>query len=220
MPEKVEGIILDSIRFKENSVIAKIFTNEYGLITTLINGLGVKNPKLSLAYLQPLTYIECQLFFKDNRGVNKVNDLVVLKSPFGTINNNVKNSISVFIAEIVLRTHESALKDNRVFTLLIEVINVLSNENIKLGSLHVYFVIKYIEALGFGINSSEKIVYSNVGINLDSKLSQILNLTQFVHIDMTKNEKMILLNYLFSSLRANIGMFDIKSLKILEEVMS
>jgi len=219
MSQKIEGIVLDSIRFKENSVIAKIFTQDHGLITILINGLGAKKTKLSLAYLQPLTHIECLLYFKDNRGINKVSDLVVINSPFGPVNNIVKSSIAVFVAEIVLRTTKDLLKDQSVFTLLVEIVNVLSGEKHSINSLHVYFVVKYMEVLGFTIISNQTSDHFKSEAYLNSKLIQLSNLKEFSHLEMTKNEKKIVLSYLLSSLCSSLGMFDIKSYKILEEVM-
>jgi DNA repair protein RecO (recombination protein O) len=220
MSEKVEGIVLDALRFKENSVIAKIYTDSYGLLTILLNGLGAKKTKLSLAYLQPLTCVEFQLYFKDNRGVNKATDLLVINSPLGLTNNVAKCSIAVFIAEIILKTTKDQLKDYKVFSLLVEIANVLSSESHRISSLHLYFVIKYMEVLGFKLNVDQTNEYFKNESHITTKLDFLSKHKQFSHLEMTKNEKKIMLNYLLISLRSNLGMFDIQSYKILEEVMS
>lgn len=220
MSEKVEGIVLDAIRFKENSVIAKIYTKDHGLITILINGLGAKKNKLTFSYLQPLTHIECQLYFKENRGVSKASDLVVITSSLGVINNVVKSAIAVFVAEIVLKTTKYHLIDNKVFALLVEIVHVLSTEQHSIGSLHVYFVIKYIEVLGFTLVGDQAKEYFKSEVHLATRLADFYELKQFSHLGMTKDEKKIILNYLLASLRSNLGTFDIQSNKILEEVMS
>lgn len=220
MSEKIEGIVLDCIRFKENSVIAKVFTKDYGLITIIINGLGAKKTKLSLASLQPLTHIECLLYFKDNRSVNKVSDLVVINSPFGPVNNIVKNSIAVFVAELVVRTTKDLLKDQSVFVLLLEIVSVLDDEKESINSLHVYFMIKYMQVLGFTIIGDQTQEHFKTETQIEAKLVQFLNLKEFQHVVMTKNEKKIALNYLLSSLCSSLGSFEIKSFKILEEVMA
>lgn len=220
MSEKVEGIVLDAIKFKENSVIAKIFTRDRGLVSILVNGLGGRKTKLSFAYLQPLSHIECQLYFKESRAVNKASELVVVHSPFGTVNNIVRSSIAVFVAEIVIRTTKNQLKDYNVFDLLLEVVNVLSSEEKMLKSLHVYFLARYLAVLGFPVVEEHAQVYFKDEFLLDVKLRQLSNFGEFSHLEMTKHETKMLLNHLLSSLRSHLGMFDIQSYRILEEVMA
>mgnify|MGYP000173781482 CR=1 FL=1 len=75
MPELVQGIVLDSFKFKENSVICKIFTLQHGILSVLVNGIGKKNSNTNQIYLQPLSHLELVVYMKESHGILRSKDI-------------------------------------------------------------------------------------------------------------------------------------------------
>lgn len=223
MPEKIHGIVLDSIRFKENSNICKIYSKEFGLISIVVNGVGSGKNKLSSIYFQPLTCIELVAYIKDRKSIFKAKDIVILSSPFGPIPDIIRNSISVFISEIVLRTAKEFEPDESIYNLLVNTTLNVGERNLNISSLHLFFLFSYIEILGFSFRDEiEKSLLLNKEMDpeLYSKLTELATLNTYSNIELSKKVRSKLLNFLLDYLGEHSGLFNIKSLRILEEIMS
>ena len=48
MVSKTNGIVLNYIKYKETSIISKIYTKEFGLKSYLINGVRTKKGKFNI----------------------------------------------------------------------------------------------------------------------------------------------------------------------------
>jgi len=223
MPEKIQGIVLDFIKFKENSFICKIYTKQHGLISIIINGIANKNIGLSTIHLQPLTHIECIVYFKEKKALFKAIDIVILTSTFGLVPDISRNSVSVFISEIVLRTVKEFHSDFQIYSLLERIVVSISDRTLNIGSLHLFFLCSYIEALGFSIEEhfvQTHNVISTSKDELERKLLEIVKMDDYTYIELSKVNKSRLLNSLLIYLGKLTDLSKINSLKILEEIMT
>ena len=72
METSVSAIVLSKIRYKDNDVIVKLFTKEYGVISFIVKiGSNLKKSKAKLVYFQELTILNVQFNYKSN-SENKV----------------------------------------------------------------------------------------------------------------------------------------------------
>ena len=214
MLEKIEGIVLDTLKFKESSVVAKVFSKNHGLLSILINGVSDKKSKHFLVYLQPLSHIEFQLYYKNIGSINKATDIIVLNSPLGPVSNIVKNSIVIFIAEVVLKTSKHQIKDNKVYDLLLETLNLILNKKDTLSSLHLYFLINYVSILGYTVYESNY----NIKLAILTECNSF-SYDQFLAFPISKEVRKESLNFLLSHLINQFEMIEIKSHAILGEIM-
>ena len=63
---KTEGLVLKQINFSENSLILKIFTREYGLLSFMIKGAKSGKNK-SYGILRPMSFLNVVFYFKENK---------------------------------------------------------------------------------------------------------------------------------------------------------
>jgi len=68
MIEKTQGIALHYTKYSESSVIAKIFTKNFGLKSCIINGVRKKKSKSKLGLLRPLTLLDIELYQNSKQG--------------------------------------------------------------------------------------------------------------------------------------------------------
>ena len=104
MFQKTKGIALHYYKYSESSVIAKIFTKEFGLQSFIINGVRQKKAKSKLGLLRPLTFLDLEIYKKSKTGIKRIKEISISKVleriPFD-INRGL---LAVFIAEVLLKT--------------------------------------------------------------------------------------------------------------------
>ena len=63
---KTHGIVLNYIKYKETSIIVKIYTESFGLTSYIVNGVRSKKARHKVAFFQPLTLLDMVVYHKKN----------------------------------------------------------------------------------------------------------------------------------------------------------
>ena len=74
MLHKVKGLVLSYIKFKETSVIVKIFTDRFGLQSYIINSVRSSKSKNKIALLQQLSLLEMVVYKNDSKDIQRVSE--------------------------------------------------------------------------------------------------------------------------------------------------
>jgi DNA repair protein RecO (recombination protein O) len=65
MLHKTRGIALNYIRYRESSIIAKIYTEAFGIQSYIVNGVRSSKSKMNrIALFQPLTLLDMVVYHK------------------------------------------------------------------------------------------------------------------------------------------------------------
>jgi DNA repair protein RecO (recombination protein O) len=144
-----EGIVLHSIRYGENSIIATIYTRESGRQAYMVNISRSKKSKHKTGILQPLFLIDMVAYQKDSREVQRIKEVknqpVYQNIPFDV----AKSSQALFLAEMLLKT----LREQESYPEMFEFIrNSLLFFDLTEGSaanFHLWFLLRLTEFLGF-----------------------------------------------------------------------
>jgi len=224
MPELVQGIVLDSFKFKENSVICKIFTLQHGILSVLVNGIGKKNSNTNQIYLQPLSHLELVVYMKESHGILRSKDIRMLQTALGITPNVKSYAIACFVAEIVLRTYKEYEIDLRLYDLLCHIVQQIVKQEVGTQDIHLFFLCRYSELLGFSLQTEELTVIGVESDELDMASRQalllLLQTQQYVPLGISKQERRGIVRFILRYLSQHIEMSNIKSLEILEEVLS
>ena len=78
MLHKIRGIVIKTTDYSESSVVAQIFTEDFGVQSYLINGVKRPKGKIRLSMLQPLHLLDMVVYFKPNAGINACCILFIL----------------------------------------------------------------------------------------------------------------------------------------------
>ena len=70
-----EGIVLHFIRYGESSVIATIFTRDFGRQSYLVNAARSKKSQNKASLLQPLFLVDLVAYQKQTRELHRIKDL-------------------------------------------------------------------------------------------------------------------------------------------------
>ncbi len=161
MVVKTNGIVLNYIKYGDSSIIVRIFTEELGYGSFIVNSIRSQKSKKSIGHFQPFSILELILYVKESRDLQRISDF---KShlPLPEIHENfTKSSITLFLTEILtklLQSERSANPDLYLFlTDSIKEFNSLEN---GVENFHLQFLLKIATHLGFAINEFETLFTS------------------------------------------------------------
>ena len=153
MVSKTNGIVLNYIKYKETSIISKIYTKEFGLKSYLINGVRTKKGKFNISSFQPLSLLDLVVYENKNSQIGRIKELKFDKIYFTNHHVQKKISICLFISEVLLKLITFQVPDKNQFNFvrnsLIELDKIVDNYE----NFHIIFLIKFSKYLGFEISN-------------------------------------------------------------------
>lgn len=218
MLAKTRGIVLNFIKFRETSIIVKVYTEEFGLLSLIINGVRSKKSKTGIALFQPLTLLDLVVFYKDNKAIKRLNE-VRCSVPFGNIPFEIKKScLTIFISEVLVKALKEEVNDKELFAFLFSAIVYLDQEKFN-PDFHIWFLLRLSYFLGFGPENALDIVPSNSDFIevVDDLITTDLSLLKLPSNAVRRR----VLEYMITFYSGNMENFnDLKSLKVLNEILS
>lgn len=146
---KTRGIVVSYIRYKESSIIVKIFTRELGLKAYIVNGVRSSNAKTKMGFYQPLTILELVVYNKENVGLNRISEVKLGKAyqkiPFDFL----RSGIAMFMAEVLSRSIYEGYQNEDLFDFLEEALVFLDDEQAVLSHYPNVFLWGMARYLGF-----------------------------------------------------------------------
>ncbi len=225
---KTQGIVLNYIKYRESSIIVRIFTKEFGLSSYIINGVRSAKAKNKIALYQPLTLLDLVVYNKKNSDLNRIAE-VRCNTPFIDIPTNIrKSSIAIFITEILIKSLRDQDENHDLFSFLHQSILILENLGNKCGNFHLQFLLKLATFLGFAPHNGAELVaqLNEAGFKqrLDqddqSRIDTMINIGFNEEFSIGISNRRKLLEHIVNYYRLHIENFgEIKSMAILNEVL-
>ena len=146
---KTRGIVLHHIKYSETSVIAKIYTELFGLQSYLINGVRRQKAKVKANLLQPLSLVDMIVYHKEKKGLQRIRD-VSGNPPLSSIPYDFpKSSVALFIAEILYKSIREEEANTNLFEFLFHSIQKLDITTGNCANFHLFFMLQLTKYLGF-----------------------------------------------------------------------
>lgn len=225
MISKTKGIALGKIKYGDTSVIARVFTEKFGLQSYIVNGIRSQKGKFKMALFQPLTLLDMVVYHKESSSIQRISE-VKCDFHYSTLAGNMKKSaIVIFLTELLEKTLRESSNPEEIFGFLynsfIHFDDVRTDEN----NFHLIFLIDFAGYLGFqpqSINDFEAHVSEFKMIEKEERLL-------LAHLISNKSQKFPYtsnvtrrncLNLMIEYYRSHIdSLKEIKSTKILREVL-
>lgn len=162
MIAQTPGIVLASFPYSESSVIAKVYTRDFGLNSFLIKGARSPRGKQKLAAIRHLNLIDVN-HYRGKSELFLVKDIRI-GTPLLRINSSrEKSCICLFLSEMLYRCLNENTRDEELFLFLTSSIQWLEySENFV--NFHLCFLVQLSRYLGFLPKSKED--FSNLGVEL------------------------------------------------------
>ncbi|MFY0605750.1 MAG: DNA repair protein RecO [Cyclobacteriaceae bacterium] len=224
-----KGIVIKYLKYQESSIIAQIFTEKYGFMSFIVNGIRSPKSKRSIAYFQPFSLLDIVGYVKPNREIQRMSEYKYF-TPTHQIQQDIrKSSIVLFLTEILskLLTQEKGEEHQRLFHFLSHSIIILDQLETEIENFHLHFLLKLLPHVGLGAQDGDEMLES-MDLHMIEGDSQLIEFVTAI-IKTNYNDRVggsgairfkaleFLLNY-YEHHTSQIG--EIKSLKVLHQVFS
>lgn len=186
MLKKTKGIVFSYIKYRDTSIITRIFTRELGLKAYIVNGIRSTKSKPKMALYQPLTLLDLVVYDKTGSSLHHVSeaklDYAFRLVPF----DYYRSGIALFMAEILGKCIFEDYQNEDLFDFLYQSIQALDREEVSLGTYPVSFLIQMTKYLGFAPEDGENF-YEQLPLNQ----ANALHGTKAAHLDQLIREREI-----------------------------
>lgn len=142
MKNKTRGIILHTTPYSESSLVANVYTEEYGLVSYIIGGVRSKNGKTKSNLFQPLTLVELVSSGKPGASLQRITDIQLSPPYTGIPLHVVKSSIAIFLAEVIYRSIKEEEPNTRLYEFIYSGLLILDVSPHNCARFHIFFMIQ------------------------------------------------------------------------------
>ena len=144
-----EGIVLHFIKYGESSVIATIYTRDFGRQSYLVNAARSKKSQNKASLLQPLFLVDMIAYQKQSRELHRIKELrshhVYQNIPFEI----TKSSTAIFLAEVLYKSINEQESYPEMYDFIKNSLLYFDLMEKGSGNFHIWFLFRLTEYLGF-----------------------------------------------------------------------
>ncbi|MCS6820780.1 MAG: DNA repair protein RecO [Microscillaceae bacterium] len=161
MLAKTRGIVLNYIKYSETSIIAKIYTQNFGMQTYIVNGVRTHNKKQSqkISLFQPLTLVDLVVYYyPDTNRMSRIKEIKCYHVFEQISTQYPKMAIAFFMAEVLYKVLKEEEPNEGLFNFLQASIFFLDSSQANTTTFHLHFLCKLTYFLGFEPQSAQDVL--------------------------------------------------------------
>ena len=161
MVVQTHGIVLNYIKYGDSSIIVRIFTEDHGFGSYIVNSIRSKKSKKSIGHFQPFSILELVLYVKESRDLQRISDFRN-HIPLHDIHQNfTKSAITLFLTEVLSRLLQSEPTANQeLYHFIKDSIKEFDSLRSGVENFHLQFLLKIATHLGFAFDEFETLFTS------------------------------------------------------------
>ncbi|AWW30652.1 DNA repair protein RecO [Echinicola strongylocentroti] len=228
MIKKTQGIVIHYIKYRETSIIVKVFTRDLGLKSYIVNGVRSAKSKSKMALYQPLSLLELVVYDKENASLNRISE-VKLAHPFQRIPFDFyRSGVAMFIGEILSKYIYENYQNEYLFDFIYQSVALLDSEGISLSAYPLSFLLETSRFLGFAPGSAAEFFEqvhpdvndSSFALKEKKHFHQLLAAPFDPSVKIPSSVRKSLLDDLLTFYKLHLDtFFEVKSLEVLRNLM-
>ena len=181
MQTTVTAIVLSLQPYSDKAHILHAYTREGGRVNYMVYGLGRKK---NAAQYAPLSLVEIVESASPSRAMRTIKQSRLLYVPSRTMTDMRRQSVALFIAEVLYRTLRHPMEDPNLFAFLEQTVQMLDQCD-EPENLHLQFLIGLASLLGFAIDEDARPDLVAAPANRAERQARLLALCDYfaTHID-------------------------------------
>lgn len=157
MDDKIQGIVLQSIRYGDTSLIVKVFTRNYGLKSYMVKGAFNRSSKNHVALFQNLNFINYVGVEKANKSTLGYMKDVQLSYVFHSLPLVMnKSAIMMYVDELLLKTLTEQEQNEALYNFIVRSLQWLDLVEKDYANFPLFFTLELSRHLGFYPKSNHK----------------------------------------------------------------
>jgi DNA repair protein RecO (recombination protein O) len=239
MLHKTRGIVFRSTDYGESSIVVRIYTEQFGIQSYIVNSVRKKHARIHSNIFQPLTPVDLVVYKHDRHTLQRIADIrpnpLLVNIPFDI----QKRSMIFFLDEVLFKSIHEEEANPGLFDFIVSSIEWLDEPHPPGNDFHLIFLLKLSRFLGFGPTnnySEERNVFNlregkfQTGLpnhpnyftsEYTSDFSKLINSNYGFSLNVSVEKRRMMIGFLLEYFELHIdGFKDIRSHKVLEQVWS
>ena len=156
MTSDTELIVLHTTKFGENSLVVHTLSRDYGRRSFLVKGIGKKS---MMSLFLPLNVLEADVVETNKSTLFTACSLTAKHPLLGIRNNMFKNSMTMFMSEVLYRVVKDGAYEQGLFEWCEKDILLLDAIQTDFSNFHIRFLLELTVALGFSPEAQDLIPF-------------------------------------------------------------
>ena len=156
MTSDTELIVLHTTKFGENSLVVHTLSRDYGRRSFLVKGTGKKS---MMSLFLPLNVLEADILETNKSTLFTARSLTAKHPLLGIRNNMFKNSMTMFMSEVLYRVVKDGAYEQGLFEWCEKDILLLDAIQTDFSNFHIRFLLELTVALGFSPEAQDLIPF-------------------------------------------------------------
>jgi DNA repair protein RecO (recombination protein O) len=237
---KTKGIVIKQTKFSDSGVIVKIFTEERGIQSFFVRGLRGKRSKSKAAMYQPLTLLDLEISFSENKSLHNIKEVTVSHAYQTVTESMIKRTLIFFIDELLHKSLKEETQNKELFDWIYNSLVWLDLTDEAIVNFHLIFMMQLTMFLGFYPKNepeeTQMVFDMQEGRFLNNRpvhpyyvtgevvklLSQIqgASFEDSINLDLNNTSRKVLLETLITYYKIHMPSFgDFKSLEVLSVIL-
>ncbi|MCC7232197.1 MAG: DNA repair protein RecO [Bacteroidia bacterium] len=149
MLHKTRGIIFHTTEYSETSLIARIYTELFGLQSYIINSVRKKNARVKAHTFQPLTPVDMVVYHKEKGGLQRIAEVIPCRPFRNTPFDLKRSSMVLFLNEVLYKSVKEEEPNQILFDYLFHSLELLDVQSPLNTDFHLFFCFQLSKYLGF-----------------------------------------------------------------------
>ena len=148
MLAKTRGIVLHSLPYGESSLIATIYSENFGRVSCLINATRGIKAKNKSSIIQPMFILELEIYLKKSRELQRVKEIRLFK-PYLSIPYDINKSSQVlFLAELLNKIIREEEPNQALYSFIENSLIFFDSMGKGAVNFHIWFLACFTEFAG------------------------------------------------------------------------
>lgn len=228
-----EGIVLHIVKYSESSIIAHIYTKEFGIGSYIMNNVRGKHSKM--AYFQSLSHVNIVAYRKSTISISRISKIEFATMHVNLFSDIIKASVAQFLGEFLYKIIHSEEANLDLFNFLASTVAQLNNEH-TVRDFHIRALLNLMPYFGVLPEHSQNVnpLFFNIQTGMfcpqktdnclcqkTSKIFHDVLTDKSAEINLNKQERMAFLSSLLDYYRIHVHSFrDMKSIEVLQMVFA
>lgn len=149
MLHKTRGIVLHHIKYAENSLIVKIYTESFGLQAYMVKGARTKKGAFRSSFFQAMTLLDLVVYKREKNSLQHIREVEVSESFHGISSDIRKSTVALFLAEIILKSVREGEDNKEMFSFIASSLSFFNIQEDGVENFHIFLLLKISRYLGF-----------------------------------------------------------------------
>ena len=149
MLQKTRAIVLYQVNYSDTYSIVSLFTEAFGPVSYLTAKTKGKTTRVPKSLFHPLSVVEVEVEHRNLREIQRLKEAQSHIPLMAILNNPVKSTICIFLAELIGKVAKDMQPDQRLFDFMLQSIRLLELVEKDYANFHLVFMIRLSRFLGF-----------------------------------------------------------------------